>query len=288
MVSPLELVGGWLARYLARPREGGVTVATSKPELLASILRKGDVLLVEGTSRFAGVIKYLTQSTWSHSALYIGNALDPPTAGKTARVLVEADVNEGIHAVPLSLYTECQTRICRPVGLRPEEIDAVVEYVIVRLGHRYDIRNIIDLARYVVQTPPVPPRWKRQLLALGSGDPTKAICTSLIAEAFQSVHYPVLPVIEIEKSNDPACVECYQEILRIRHSSLYTPRDFDVSPYFRIIKPSIDQEFDPHRLKWEDHSENHLTSQIRKTSSFEDDLKPITNGHVSTHYAEQQ
>lgn len=275
MVSPLELVGGWLAKYLSQPRESHVQVSTTKPDLLASTLKKGDVLLVEGTSRFGLVVKYLTQSTWSHTALYIGNALDPPTAGKEARVLVEADVNEGVRAVPLSRHSKLHTRICRPVGLRSEEIDAVVEYVIARLGYKYDLKNIIDLARYVVQTPPVPSRWRRQLLAFGSGVPTKAICSSLIAEAFQSVHYPVLADIEIKSLKRQACMECHEEILRIRDSRLFTPRDFDVSPYFRIIKPTIDQEFNPHRLKWEDNTEYPLTPQIIQPSSYADDL-----GHV--------
>ena len=275
MVSPLELVGGWLARYLSRPRHAGVQVATTKPDLLASTLKKGDVLLVEGTSRFGLVVKYLTQSTWSHAALYIGNALGQPFPGQEARVLVEADVNEGVRAIPLSKYSELHTRICRPVGLLADEIDTVVEYVLARLGHTYDLKNIIDLARYAVQTPPVPRRWRRQLLALGSGDPTKAICSSLIAEAFQSVHYPVLPDVETEKSNHPACVECHEEILRIRDSSLFTPRDFDVSPYFRIIKPTIDQEFDPHRLKWENKTEYHLNSQISQPSPYADDLEHV-------------
>jgi hypothetical protein len=40
------------------------------------------------------------------------------------------------------------------------------------------------------------------------------------------------------------------EILHIRHSSLYAPRDFDVSPYFCIIKPTLDNGFDPHALTW--------------------------------------
>src|SRR5208282_354723 len=35
-----------------------------------------------------------------------------------------------------------------------------------------------------------------RMLALGSGDPTHTICSTLIAEAFQHVRYPVLPRIE--------------------------------------------------------------------------------------------
>ena len=35
-----------------------------------------------------------------------------------------------------------------------------------------------------------------------------------------------------------------REILHIRDSSLYMPRDFDISPYFEIVKPTIVQGFD--------------------------------------------
>lgn len=64
-----------------------------------------------------------------------------------------------------------------------------------RIGCTYDMRNIIDLARFLLPTPPVPVRWRRQMIALGSGEPTRAICSTLIAQAFQSVRYPILPSI---------------------------------------------------------------------------------------------
>ena len=55
-MGPLQWLGHQLARYLARPRPG-LHVATSRPGLLATTLRKGDVLLVEGTSRFSAAIR---------------------------------------------------------------------------------------------------------------------------------------------------------------------------------------------------------------------------------------
>lgn len=88
------------------------------------------------------------------------------------------------------------------------------------------------------------------MIALGSGEPTKAICSTLIAMAFQSVHYPILPEVTQELIDDPDCRGCLRDILHIRHHSLFTPRDFDVSPYFKIIKPSLEQGFDPYRLRW--------------------------------------
>lgn len=244
-MSLLNFIGERLARYLAQPASSEVRVATCKPEQLAATLRKGDVLLVEGSSRFSVAVKYLTQSTWSHAALYAAD--EEHGAGAE---LIEADVLEGIHSVTLSEYWSQHTRICRPIGLKDEEIDALVDYARSRLGQAYDLKNIVDLARYLVQTPPVPSRWKRRMLALGSGEPTRAICSSLIAEAFQSVNYPILPENELIKSEDPDCFDCYDELLHIRHHSLFAPRDFDISPYFQIIKPGLQPDFDPHLLRW--------------------------------------
>lgn len=119
-----------------------------------------------------------------------------------------------------------------------------------RIGYKYDLKNIFDLARYFIQSPPVPRKYRRRLLALGSGDPTKAICSSLIAQAFQSVSYPILPNIKINESSSKAAKKSREEILHIHHHSLFAPRDFDVSPYFQIVKPSIRDGFDHHALKW--------------------------------------
>ncbi len=247
----LHGTGQKLARHLSEPRAENAEVSTSPPEKLSASLKAGDVLLIAGNSRFSTAIKYLTQSSWSHATLYVGDTLGPATEEGGALVLIEADVNEGVRAVPLSDYSGSHTRICRPVGLSDNEIKSLCDYAIARIGQRYDLKNIIDLARYLVPTPLLPTRWRRRLLALGSGDPTRAICSSLIAQAFQSVGYPILPEINIEKSTDPDCRKCYQETLHIRHHSLFTPRDFDVSPYFQIIKPNIEKGFEPSSLKWE-------------------------------------
>jgi hypothetical protein len=244
-------IGKYLARFLSRPRGRGVQFATSGREQLAATLKKGDVLLTEGNSRISTVIKYLTQSSWSHAALFVGDASDPAKPGEEAKVLLEVDINEGVHVIPLSTYATRHTRICRPVGLSPEDIDKVVGHALSRLGQRYDLKNIFDLARYLIPNPPIPSRWRRLALSLGSGDPTKAICSSLIAEAFQSVHYPILPEVFLKKLQDPDSEDVYKEFLHIRHHSLFAPRDFDVSPYFQIVKPTVEEGFDPSTLSWD-------------------------------------
>lgn len=100
------------------------------------------------------------------------------------------------------------------------------------IGLRYDMRNIFDLLRYFLPTPPVPVGWRRRMLALGSGDPTRAICSSLIARAFQSVRHPILPDVHEVRRREGSTQAC-AEILHIRDHSLFAPRDFDLSPVSR-------------------------------------------------------
>ena len=246
MIDLMSSLGRALAHYLNRPVRGYEPFAISDATMLASVLQPGDVLLVEGNTRISTAIKYLTQSTWSHAALYVGD-FRRSGLGLEAPVLIEADVEQGVIAVPLTKYSALNTRVCRPVGLHGQDAEHVVHYAINRIGHAYDLRNVIDLARYLLPVPPVPVRWRRRMLALGSGDPTRAICSTLIAQAFQSVRYPILPRI-VRPSPDAEYAT--REILHIRHYSLFTPRDFDISPYFRVIKPTVENGFEYRSLDW--------------------------------------
>lgn len=63
------------------------------------------------------------------------------------------------------------------------------------------------------------------------------------------MRYPILP--EIERRPNGECNSCYDEIARIRHHSLFAPRDFDVSPYFAVVKPTLERKFDFRALNWE-------------------------------------
>src|SRR5882724_5014977 len=153
-------MGGRLATYLAQPIRGAQT-ATASLEQLEATLKPGDVLLVEGNTRVIVAIKYLTQSTWSHAMFYIGDALGSPAPGEAPKVLVEADMLYGIRAVPLSDVSGMNTRICRPVGLSKEDLKAVINFTVSHIGGRYDLKNVFDLARYLMPTPPVPVRWRR-------------------------------------------------------------------------------------------------------------------------------
>ena len=208
------------------------------------------MLLVEGNTRVSVAIKYLTQSTWSHAALYVGNALGQVNQDGEPLNLVEVNLGEGCVAAPLSKYERYNTRICRAKTCRRRTGRGWSTSCSASFGKRYDMKNITDLLRYFLPTPPVPVRWRRRLLAFGSGDPTRAICSSLIAEAFGRIRYPILPVITREFRADALARSQRSEILHIRHHSLYAPRDFDLSPYFQIVKPTIEAGFDYRRLRW--------------------------------------
>lgn len=244
----LQAGGRQLAAFLSKPRHIHMATPPTPRDILLASLRPADVLLVEGHSMISSAIRYLTNSTWSHAALYVG-----PDAGGLSgpdHMFVEADINAGVRSVGLEEFTGLATRICRPVGLMEKQRRAVCDYAVGRIGSRYDLKNVIDLARYLLPTPPVPQRFRRSMIALGSGDPTRAICSTLIAQAFESVSYPILPIYETRPTEDASCPGCTEEVLRIRHHSLYAPRDFDVSPYFAVIKPTIESGFQHDALKW--------------------------------------
>jgi hypothetical protein len=242
----LDIIGRVIARYLERPVQGYDPFTPSDPVALRKSLEPADVLLVEGNSHISRVIKYLTQSTWSHAALYVGPIVGANTNEGEPHVLIEAELGQGVISTPLSKYYRYHTRICRPIGLSLEDLSTVCSYAIERIGFDYDLRNIIDLMRYLIP-PPVPQRWRRRAIALGSGTPTRLICSALIAQAFEAVRYPILPKITQLESE-----AARREILEIRHSSLYAPRDFDISPYFQIVKPTLAEEFNYKCMHWAD------------------------------------
>jgi hypothetical protein len=243
-----EPVGRAIAGYLTKPigKPGGnVTDAL----LVAEILRPGDVLLVEGNTRISAAVKYLTQSMWSHAALYVGVRPELPRVRGEAATLIEADVLEGVRAVPLSYYSAFRVRICRPVNLTCADRERLIGFLIERIGYQYDLKNVLDLARYLLRFP-MPARLRRRMISCGSGDATRAICSTLIAQAFGAVRYPILPIISRKNDGNPGRADLVRELWRIRHHSLYAPRDFDISPFFQVVKPRIAKPFDYRHAPW--------------------------------------
>ncbi|WP_271202209.1 lipo-like protein [Methylopila turkensis] len=237
-------VGRGLVGYLTQElREAPQTALDAGA--LGAMLEVGDVILIAGRSRVSAVIRRMTSSIWSHAVLYVGDMLDVYEPDGERHVLVEMELGIGCASAPLSKYAREQLRVCRPFDLDFAEREQVARYCILRLGYDYDVKNVLDLMRYLAPVPFLSARMRRRMLALGSGLPTRAICSSLIARAFERVRYPILPRVETIEDEG-----LRREILHIRHHSLYMPRDFDISPYFQIVKPTLVQGFDYRKVVW--------------------------------------
>ncbi len=244
-----EWIGRRILRYLNTPSRRYAPFFAPPLDILRQSLQPGDILLIEGNTRLSTVIKFLTQSTWSHAALYVGGGGKGKAPNEDPNVLLEAYSEVGVVLSPLSKYREFNSRICRPIGLTDQECKTIIDYALARVGMQYDNKQILDLARYLFPYPPVPVFLRRRLLAIGSGDPTRAICSTLIAEAFESVHYPILPE-NVDSAGYGIAPFVQSETDHIRKHGLYTPRDFDISPYFAVIKPVIVNKFNYHVLEW--------------------------------------
>lgn len=209
-------------------------------ERLRYEIRPGDVVLVEGRTRVSDVIKTITQSPWTHSALYIGriSEIDDEQqrehiyylydGNPSDQLIIEALLGEGTIISPLEKYKGDHLRICRPAGLSRQDAQQVIAFAASHLGCDYDVRQLLDLARFLFPYGIVPRRWRSSLFEHNAGIPTRTVCSSMIASAFNQVHFPILPVVRRLENGE---FRLYK-----RNSKLYTPRDFDYSPYFEIIK----------------------------------------------------
>lgn len=282
---------GFAISLLTKPVASYTVAIPNDIAQLRRTLRKCDVILVEGNERISECIKYLTQSSWSHASLYVGDEplkRDPGLQrelvekfGEEANWLVlEALIEGGVVLTPLSKYRDFNIRICRPYRLTTTDESVVIDYALSHVGHRYDFRNIFDLMRYFLPVSMVPARWRHQALHFGSGDPTRVICSSLIAECFHRVRYPIVARYE----PFPPGFEPVQRVaglvgrfrrprpaapglLRMISPTLITPRDFDLSPYFEVVKFNMldGSRFNYHRLLWFDES-SQRSGSLEKTA----------------------
>lgn len=201
-------------------------------------IRPCDVILVEGRNRVSSIIQHLTRSPWSHAALYIGRLHDISDPSLRAEIvkrldcehdtqlILEGYLGEGFRAAPLSIYKHDHIRICRPKGLAYNDAQAVIKHGILSIDNEYSVRQIIDLARFLLPWSILPRRWGSSLFNESSSKHSD-ICSSMIAEAFIKVDFPILPDVTREGR---------KIILRHKNSRLFIPSDFDYSPFFEIIK----------------------------------------------------
>ncbi len=270
---------GWLtdriARFLTQPLRHYQHRTRHDMTSLQRHVRRGDVLLVEGDQRVSAVIKTLTQSCWSHTALYVGDellrrggreraeALDRFGPERSRHLLVEA-LFEGVVISPLDKYRDFHLRLCRPHRLRSDDLQRVIDQALTAVGWPYDVRNILDLARHLLLLALMPTRYRRAVGRLGSARATQVICSSLVGQLFHTVGFPVLPMGQ-EPPPLPPPRSGLARLLRPQrspypgtflplHPTLLAPRDFDLSPYFEIVKfdAIAGGDFDYQRIAWGD------------------------------------
>jgi hypothetical protein len=245
----------WLTRWLIDDRKP-LNAGLCDFDRLLTEVQPSDVILVEGRSRVSDIIKILSQSPWSHSVLYIGklrnienDGLRNLTAEFVPRehhdtpLILEALFDEGVCLKPLEKYRGEHLRLCRPKDLYPDDTQKIMNYALKHLGNRYSTRHIFDLLRYLLPIRLLPRRWLSSLFDPRYGKLHEEICSTLLASGFSSVNYPVRPIVSLDSNQQYKFVR--------RNPRLFTPSDFDYSPYFDIIKYPIFGEQNNYRhLKW--------------------------------------
>lgn len=259
-----------ISAFLTRPLGHYERNSRTDVEQLRRQVRKGDVLLVEGDQRVSWLIKSLTHSSWSHAALYVGDELLKRPGplrdlalehfGEDAEhMLVEALI-DGVVVSPIGKYGVFNVRLCRPHRIRSAHIAEVVDRAIEAIGLQYDMRNIFDLALHLGLASLLPGR-RRRVLRMGSLSSRTVICTSLIGRLFQTVGFPVLPEVSRADTSPPSRrlrwfrgrrPKPHAGVYRRRDPTLLTPRDFDLSPYFEVVKFGVvgSRGFDYQRIEW--------------------------------------
>jgi uncharacterized protein YycO len=165
-----------LARFLAEPISR--PAATGDVLALSALLRPGDVLLTEGNTRAAALVRRLTRSPWAHVSIYVG----PLEAGDDPRCIVEADISVGVRAVPLSQFNEQRARIVRPLGLNETDRQRLADWLVGHIGDPYDLAHAWALCLRCLKLPA--PRT----MVL---DAKRFICSSLLVQAFLFVGHPI-------------------------------------------------------------------------------------------------
>jgi len=233
-----DRIVGWLST-----NRDDATMPLSDFDRLRYEIRPGDVILVEGRAPVSEIIKTITLSNWTHSAIYIGRLhnLDDPVLREYIQkfyhgepddqLIIESQLGEGTIVDNISKYRDDHLRICRPTSVTRTDSQKVISYAVNRLGTYYNVRQILDLARFLFPYAIVPRRWRSSLFEHNAGTPTHTVCSTMLAEAFASVHYPILPVLH---RNEDGELTMYK-----RNTRLITPKDFDYSPYFDVIKYPI-------------------------------------------------
>jgi hypothetical protein len=193
-----------LARYLAQPVERYDAAAAADASSLSAMLVSGDVLLTDGNTRIAALVRCITRSAWAHVCMYVG----PLEEGPDPRCIVEADIAAGVRAIPLSDLNGLRVRVLRPTGLPESDRRRIAEWVVSRIGDEYDLAHALALGRRLLL--PLASRLAPAPHTVAQGA-RRFICSSLLAQAFMLVGYPIASAASM------------------------TPRDFERASGFEVV-----------------------------------------------------
>lgn len=254
----------WLGNYLMK-EENLVDNHLCDFDKIVYELRPADVVLVEGQSIAARVIQQVTLSPWSHAFIYVGRVHQiedksvrkivesHPGIDLDSRLIIEGFMGKGIVFSTLESYSQYHLRICRPKGISRHDAQSVINCAIGQVGFHYDNWQIFDLFRFLIPWSILPKTWRSSLFTFKPGHETKTVCSTMIAKSFQSVQFPILPLVQVDEKGS---ISLYH-----RNPKLYTPKDFDYSPYFEIIKYPFIENSNPalyRHLPWKEKTRGHL------------------------------
>ena len=190
-----------LTLYLAQPVKHSIVNRSADPQCLADVLKRGDVLLTNGNSRFAALITRVTRSPWSHVSMYVG----PLDDGPDPLCVVEADIAAGVRSIRLSELNALHVRVLRPVGIADGDRGRLADWVVGRIGREYDLAHACGLLRNELRLR-LPDRLGAPPSKIACSA-TGFICCSLLAHAFAWIGYPILPDkmrVSLTVAADPA------------------------------------------------------------------------------------
>ncbi|MCG8668614.1 MAG: hypothetical protein MI867_04305 [Pseudomonadales bacterium] len=233
-----------LISWLKRSSEPKDTVL-SDFERVRQSLKPGDVILVEGRSTLDNKIKKLTQSQWSHSALYIGRLIDIEDSDIKMLIRTHIDCESD---TPLIVHSKLgvgtciehllelereHLRICRPKGLAKKDTEQTIRYALSVAGTDKEEYQLFDILRFFFPWSLLPQSWRLPAFKYNFGKHVELASSNLIANAFGFVQFPIMPLVKTTQDGST-------QLLR-RKPKLCLPADFDTSPYFEIVKyPFID------------------------------------------------
>jgi hypothetical protein len=165
-----------LVSYLVAPVSAALVLQARHD--LPSLLQPGDVILVAGKSRFASIVCRLTRSSWSHVAIYVGPGHHPDPL----HCIVEADVEAGVRLITLDRLANHDIQVVRASRLPETKRQELIDYLLARVGLRYDLHHVFDLARLILFAPSPLGRWLSPR-TVRRADPTRAVCSTLVAHA---------------------------------------------------------------------------------------------------------